>query len=165
MKLRDFVEQYSDFEITDEMMKMLVSRGKKAWMPEAGKDYYYFDTADLQVYLEDHVLEKDDPLLLRLFSFKTREECEEYVKHLKTKVELQLWIAENDYIKAYEELDASYTIFPGGRENFLIVDECDYYGCGFENFIFSSEEKAMEAINAIGKDKIWRMLKYRRNWF
>ena len=165
MKLKEFVEKYGDVEITDEMMKMLVSKGKKVWMPENGKDYYYFDTANLQVYCENCVLEQDDPSLLRLSAFKTREECEEYVKHLKTKAELQLWIAENDYIEDYEGLDTPYSIFPGGRDNFLIVDECDPRGCGFENFIFSSEEKAMEAIDAIGKDKIWKMLRYRRDWF
>jgi GDP-D-mannose dehydratase len=95
--------------------------------------------------------------------YKTKEEAEQVVKKMKVMAELKR-LADKSWKEAGVEIDWSddniskYFVRYDPNESYLLIDH-NYSIKNINDFYFRSEEKAKEAIDKIGEDRLKSVFK------
>lgn len=155
MKLSEYIEKYGDCEVTDEIDKCIVKMQKTVYDLKNG-DIYFFLTASGSctggTFGEDDT--GDTGFTRRSIGnmFLTIEDAEFARERLKVIAELK------KYAKEFSEEE---WMNPSIRKHYIIFDYEDHViniGCvcftKVSDIYFESEEKAQEAIEAVGEDRV-----------
>ena len=115
------------------------------WVPEKGEDYHFID-CDGDIGSETNNTEWDDRVIKHYKVFQTEEEAEFYAEKMKVIRELEKFAREFVYC---EENWAIAWDYPEGEICYTFTIFMDINLIYFEN-----KEKAQEAIQAVGEDRI-----------
>lgn len=152
MKLSEFIKKYGDCEVTDEIDKCIVKGPKTVYDLKYG-DRYFFLTALGTIMTGIWHDDDSDHNMLRFGNvFLTEEDAKFASKRLKVIAELKKYAKEfSDEEWMNQSMGKHYIIFD--CEDHAIKIGYLYYLKG-NDIYFESEEKAREAIEAVGKDRI-----------
>lgn len=158
MKLKEFLEEYSDVEITEEqkeqIKKYLNIKENKNWKPKTGEENFYVDCwGDV---METVFAENDKTDMYRLFTdncFKTKEEAEFRLEQIKVYYELKNFADENNDKINWDDGSIKYHIYIDKTYNCIHVDQAAFTQ-SIGQIYFSSREIAQQAIEKVGADRI-----------
>ena len=158
MKLSEYIEKYGDCEVTDEIDKCIVKAPKTVYEPKTIYDLKYGD--EYFFLTESGIVQggiwRDDMISLSMLSignmFLTEEDAEFAIERLEVIAELKKYAKE---FSDEEWLNQSIV------KHYIIFDYEDHvinigYVCftKVSDIYFESEEKAQEAIEAVGEDRV-----------
>ena len=152
MKLSEYIEKYGDCEVTDEIDKCIVKMPKTVYDLKDG-DWCFFLTESGTIMKGIWRDDSGDHNRIRLGNvFLTKEDAEFTVERLKVIAELKKYAKE---FSDEEWLNQSIV------KHYIIFDYEDHvinigYVCftKVSDIYFESEEKAQEAIEAVGEDRV-----------
>lgn len=153
MKLKELVEQYADYEVKEGFMDLLEKpKPKSVWDLEEGDTYYYID-----VYgdISDGRIGNDsseDEIFAIGNVFLTEEDAEFEVERLKVITELKKYAKEFSDEEWKNRDMMKYVFYRRFQDNRVYI-ACTYlvhYPCLY----FESMEKAKQAFNAVGEERI-----------
>lgn len=152
MKLSEYIEKYGNCEVTDEIDKCIVKAPKTVYDLKVGDRYYCLDAIG-EAFQSIWYDEKKDKNRLSIGNvFLTKEDAEFAIERLKVIAELK------KYAKEFSDEEwkncnlEKYCIRYDYR--FCIVDVTVSLSLKGTELYFESEEKAEEAIKAVGEDRI-----------
>ena len=152
MKLSEYIEKYGDCEVTDEIDNCIVKMPKTVYDLKYGDEYFFLTESGIV----QGGIWRDDMISLSILSignmFLTEEDAEFAIERLNVIAELKKYAKE---FSDEEWMDKDLPKYHIGFE----------YGCrGLSCYIalwirrldlyFESEEKAQEAIEAVGEDRV-----------
>lgn len=148
MKLKEFVDQYGNYEIKNvgKLKDLLVDKNKK-WKPNKGQNYYYVNTNG-SVYIscwENSYI--DNYRYNFMIIFKTEQECERYL-------EIQLACQEASFEPDWEDTFQYKYCFCYQHENNTIRIDFFTYTNYNSQFYFESKEIAQSLIDRFGEKDI-----------
>lgn len=152
MKLSEYIEKYSDCEVTDEIDKCIVKAPKTVYDLKDGDKCFFLTGSGIV----QGGIWRDDMISLSMLSignmFLTEEDAEFAIERLEVIAELKKYAKE---FSDEEWLNQSIV------KHYIIFDYEDHvinigYVCftKVSDIYFESEEKAQEAIKAVGEDRI-----------
>lgn len=158
MKLSEYIEKYGDCEVTDEIDKCIVKVPKMVYEPKTIYDLKYGD--EYFFLTESGIVQggiwRDDMISLSMLSignmFLTEEDAEFAIERLEVIAELKKYAKEFSD-EEWENRDLNkHCIRYDFR--FCIVYVMVSFSIKGTELYFESEEKAKEAIEAVGDDRI-----------
>ena len=158
MKLSEYIEKYGDCDVTDEIDKCIVKVPKTVYEPKTiydlkyGEEYFFLTESGIV----QGGIWRDDMISLSMLSignmFLTEEDAEFAIERLEVIAELKKYAKE---FSDEEWLNQSIV------KHYIIFDYEDHvinigYVCftKVSDIYFESEEKAQEAIEAVGKNRV-----------
>lgn len=155
MKLNELMEKYGEYEVKDGFMDLLEKpKPKSVWDLKNG-DVYYFLTS--YGYVKETVwvnTDADNEKLSIGNVFLTEEDAEFEVKRLKVVAELKKYAKEfSDEEWAQNNCVKKYYIFYNWS-NGKVSAGYNYFASYGNQLLFESGEKAKEAIDAVGEERI-----------
>lgn len=152
MKLSEFIKKYGDCEVTDEIDKRIVKGPKTVYDLEYGDMYFFLTaigTAMPIIWYDDS---GDHNRLSFGNVFLTEEDAEFASERLKVIAELKKYAKEfSDEEWEKQDLPKHYIIFDY-EDHVISIGYVCYLK--INDIYFESEEKAQEAIKAVGEDRI-----------
>ena len=152
MKLSDYIEKYGDCEVTDEIDKCIVKMPKTIYDLKYGDEYFFLTESGIV----QGGIWRDDMISLSILSignmFLTEEDAEFASERLKVIAELKKYAKEFSDEEWMNLNIAKYYIIFVCRDHVIKID-CVCYS-KWSNIYFESEEKAKEAIEAVGEDRV-----------
>lgn len=153
MKLSELMEEYGDYEVKEGFMDLLEKpKPKSVWDLKNG-DVYYFLTAYGCVMKTVWVNTNTDNEKLSIGNaFLTEEDAEFAREHLKVIAELKRYAKEfsdEEWRNGNTAKYLFYRSFPGNRI-YITSTYSAHYPCLY----FESMEKAKQAFNAVGEERI-----------
>jgi hypothetical protein len=151
-------------EITKLQQAIEKAEAKNDVWPKEGDEHWYI-SGDGRVYYSDFCV-KNSVADMRIAignCYKTKEEAEQVVKKMKVMAELKR-LADKSWKEAGVEIDWSddniskYFVRYDPNESYLLIDH-NYSIKNINDFYFRSEEKAKEAIDKIGEDRLKSVFK------
>lgn len=152
MKLSEYIEKYGDCEVTDEIDKCIVKAPKTVHDLKVWDRYYCLDAigeASQSIWYD----EKKDKNRLSIGNvFLTKENAEFAIERLKVIAELKKYAKEfSDEEWQNQSIVKHYIIFDYEDHVINIGYVCF---TKVSDIYFESEEKAQEAIEAVGEDRV-----------
>lgn len=155
MKLNELMEKYGEYEVKEGFMDLLEKpKPKSVWDLEEGDTYYYID-----VYgdISDGRIGNDsseDEIFAIGNVFLTEEDAEFARERLKVIAELKKYAKEfSDEEWAQNNCVKKYYIFYNWS-NGKVSAGYNYFASYGNQLLFESGEKAKEAIDAVGEERI-----------
>lgn len=152
MKLSEFIKKYGDYEVTDKIKECIVKKPKTVWDLKIGDRYCYINTLNTirnEVWInsyQEREMRKVGRILL------TKEEAIFQIEEMKVYEELKLFskdFTDNEWKDARIpkfEISFEYLVDKIDIDNFL-TSRCN-------QLCFESEEKAKEAIEKVGEERV-----------
>lgn len=152
MKLSEYIEKYGDCDVTDEIDKCIVKAPKTVYDLKYGDEYFFLTESGIV----QGGIWRDDMISLSILSignmFLTEEDAEFAIERLNVIAELK------EYAKEFSDEEwMNQSIV----KHYIIFDYEDHViNIGYVRFTkvsdiyFESEEKAQEAIEAVGEDRV-----------
>lgn len=152
VKASEYIEQYGDFEITEELKKCIQHKPKSVWDLKEGDTYFCVDVYNQVCTCEwgdagfenaqrsiGHITLTEEELEFKIESMKIYEELKRFAKEFAD----EEW--ENTSISKY------YIYYDYVNDKIAISFDVrfKYFGLYFE-----SEKKAKEAIAAVGEERV-----------
>lgn len=152
MKLSEYIKKYGDCEVTDEIDKCIVKMPKTVYDLKDGDRYCYI-TADGELRFVSWQNDESDKNKLYIGNiFLTEEDAEFEVERLKVIAELKRYAKEfsdEEWRNGNTAKYLFYRSFPGNRI-YITSTYSAHYPCLY----FESMEKAKQAFNAVGEERI-----------
>lgn len=152
MKLSDYIEKYGDCEVTDEIDKCIVKMQKTVYDLKYGDIYFFLTASGIS---QGGTLNGDGTGLARRSignMFLTIEDAEFAKERLKVIAELKKYAKEfSDEEWTNPSIEKHYIIFD---YTYHLVEISYVLYSKSDNIYFESKEKAQEAIEAVGEDRI-----------
>lgn len=153
MKLKELIEQYGEYEVKNGFMELFEEpKPKTIYNLKEDELYWFIGSAGeirYAVYINDFF---DEKRLEISNMFLNKKEAKFAVERLKVIAELKKYAKEFSDEEWKDRYLPKYNI-KSDRENHVI--RADYTLCLKGNDIyFESEEKALEAIKAVGEDRV-----------
>lgn len=119
------------------------------WIPKRGERYWYIDGCGEVFYTINKFMPKDEKRFLVGNVFKTKEEAEFAVEKLKVLAELKVFAESKD--RKWDGENRHWEIGYWSDRGLVNVD---WFTCKSGGIYFESKEKARQAIDAVGVDRI-----------
>lgn len=153
MKLSEYIEKYGDCEVTDEIDKCIVKMPKTVYDLKCGDRYFFLMVSGI---VQEGIWRNDDSnfdMERRIGNtFLTIEDAKFASERLKVIAELKKYTKEFSN-EEWEDYDLNkYSIRYECQKHRVIVS-CCFLSKGAELY-FESKEKANEAIEAVGEDRV-----------
>lgn len=152
MKLSEYIEKYGDCEVTDEIDKCIVKKSKTVYDLKNGDIYFFLTASGIS---QGGTLSGDGTGLARRSignMFLTIEDAEFARERLKVIAELEKYAKEfSDEEWMNPRIGKNYITFD--YEDHVIKIGYVIYSKG-NDIYFESKEKAQEAIEAVGEDRV-----------
>lgn len=152
MKLSEYIEKYGDCEVTDEIDKCIVKMPKTVYDLKYGDEYFFLTESGIVqggIWRDD----SGDHNRIRLGNvFLTKEDAEFTVERLKVIAELKKYAKEFSD-EEWEKMNSPKHYLVYDYEDY-VVRICVVRFMKNNAIYFESEEKAKEAIEAVGEDRI-----------
>lgn len=161
MKLKEFLEQYSDVEITqeqEEQIKKYLGVKFKRWVPEHGDKYFFIRSYN--TILQTIFVKNDEVDAYRLFTnncFPTEKEAEFRLEQIKVYYELKNFADENNDEIDWNDSEGKYYIGMDKTDSFIHINKAIFLQ-NIGQIYFSSEKLAYQAIKKVGADRIKKYL-------
>ena len=154
MKLNELMEKYGDYEVKDGFMELLEKpKPKTVWDLKNG-DVYYFLTSYGYVMKTVWVnTDADNEKRSIGNSFLTEEDAEFSRERLKVIAELEKYAKEFSDEEWMSSNTQKYYLYYNWPNNEVNTDY-NYFSTYGNQLLFESGEKAQEAINAVGEERI-----------
>ena len=154
MKLNELMEKYGDYEVKDGFMELLEKpKPKTVWDLKNG-DVYYFLTSYGYVMKTVWVnTDADNEKRSIGNSFLTEEDAEFSRERLKVIAELEKYAKEFSDEEWMSSNTQKYYLYYNWPNNEVKTDY-NYFSTYGNQLLFESGEKAQEAINAVGEERI-----------
>lgn len=134
----------------DELDKVNIEPASKRWKPEGGQTYYHL-VSDGEIFRGTWNNDRPDILRFAIGNvFKTKEEAEFEVERLKVIAELKEFAEPDD--REWDGHTHHYHISCYGATDTISIFCCEIVKN--PTIYFESQEKAHEAIKAVGEDRI-----------
>ena len=152
MKLSEYIEKYGDCEVTDEIDKCIVKKSKTVYDLKDG-DIYFFLSAVGVIMTGIWRNDSGDQCRLSLGNmFLTKKDAEFAMERLKVIAELKKYAKE---FSDEEWMNKDLPKYHIGFEYGCRVLSCySSFWCRGLDLYFESKEKAQEAIEAVGEDRV-----------
>lgn len=154
MKLSELMEKYGEYEVKEGFMDLLEKpKPKTIWDLKDGDRYCYI-TADGELRFVSWQNDESDKNKLYIGNiFLTEEDTEFAVEHLKVTSELKKYAKEFSYEEWMSSNTQKYYLYYNWPNNEVNTDY-NYFSTYGNQLLFESGEKAQEAINAVGEERI-----------
>ena len=154
MKLNELMEKYGDYEVKEGFMDLLEKPKPKSVWNLKDRDIYYLlnsygDVTDT-IWLNT---ETDNYRLSVGNVFLTKEDAEFAGERLKVIAELKKYEKEFSYEEWRSANTQKYYLYYNWTNDEVNTDY-NYFSSYGNQLLFESGEKAQEAINAVGEDRI-----------
>ena len=155
MKLNELMEKYGEYEVKEGFMDLLEKPKPKTVLDLKDGDRYCYITADGELRFVSWQNDESDKNKLYIGNiFLTEEDAEFAVEHLKVIAELKKYAKEfSDEEWAQNNCVKKYYIFYNWS-NGKVSAGYNYFSTYGNQLLFESGEKAQEAINAVGEERI-----------
>lgn len=152
MKLSEYIEKYGDCEVTDEINKCIVKAPKTVYDLECGDNYFCVSNDGVVIYYTWYDYASDIRRLSIGNVFLTKEDADFASERLKVIAELRKYAKEFSD-EEWKNRDLNKHCI---RYDFRIcrVYVMVSFSIKATELYFESEEKAKEAIEAVGEDRI-----------
>lgn len=152
MKLSEYIEKYGDCDVTDEIDKCIVKMPKTVYELKYGDRYFFLTVSGI---VQEGIWRNDDSNFDRERignAFLTIEDAKFASERLKVIAELKKYAKEfsNEEWKNYDLI--KYCIRYDYQNFRVFMGRC-FFSKGAELY-FETEEKAQEAIEAVGEDRV-----------
>lgn len=153
MKLNELMEKYGDYEVKDGFMDLLEKpKPNSVWDLKNG-DVYYFLTAYGYVMKTVWVNTNTDNEKLSIGNaFLTEEDAEFAKERLKVIAELKKYAKEFSDEEWSNPTILKYVIYLSSQDYRMYITS--HYSVRYPFLYFESKEKAQEAIDAVGEERI-----------
>ena len=153
MKLNELMEKYGEYEVKEGFMDLLEKpKPKSVWDLKNG-DVYYFLTSYGYVMKTVWVnADADNEKLSIGNAFLTEEDAEFAREHLKVITELKKYAKEFSDEEWSNPTIPKYVIYLSSQD--YRMDITSHYSVRYPFLYFESKEKAQEAIDAVGEERI-----------
>lgn len=153
MKLNELMEKYGEYEVKDGFMDFLEKpKPKTVWDLEYGDVYYFLNSCGNVTKTFWHNIDLDKQRLSICNAFFTEEDAEFARERLKVITELKKYAKEfsdEEWRNGNTAKYLFYRSFPGNRI-YITSTYSAHYPCLY----FESMEKAKQAFNAVGEERI-----------
>lgn len=152
MKLSEYIEKYGDCEVTDEIDKCIVKAPKTVYDLKKGDGYFYlFNTGTIEnAVWSCHQIDYDRSFIGNVFL--TKEDAEFAKERLKVIAELKKYAKEFSD-EEWEKMNSPKHYLVYDYEEY-VVRICVVRFMKNNVIYFESEEKAKEAIEVVGEERI-----------
>lgn len=153
MKLNELMEKYGDYEVKEGFMDFLEKPKPKTVLDLKDGDRYCYITADGELRFVSWQNDESDKNKLYIGNiFLTEEDAEFEVERLKVIAELKKYAKEFSDEEWSNPTIPKYVIYLSSQD--YRMDITSHYSVRYPFLYFESKEKAQEAIDAVGEERI-----------
>ena len=153
MKLNELMEKYGEYEVKDGFMDLLEKpKPKSVWDLKCSDTYYYIDPyGDISDGRVGNDFYEDEKFFIGNV-FLTKSDAEFEVERLKVIAELKKYAKEINDDEWSNPTIPKYVIYLSSQDYRMYITS--HYSVRYPFLYFETKEKAQEAIDAVGEERI-----------